>query len=145
MANPKVTWSVKGDMITVINEKPDTTRDAAYTFMKDCGLDPTEDAVGQLTEAFLPCLRIMCQRGYDPQGRTWRQAGRLGALADMRKKFFRLWERAWIRGGTHDDSAYDLINYTGFYLRIQGRWGEWGEPGRPEDPEKLEDEKGEPW
>jgi hypothetical protein len=109
----------------------------AEQFLRHVGLTPTPDAVGQLVEVFVPCLTIMTERGYDPDGLTWRTAGRLGALADMRKKFFRLWERLWILGQRHDDSAYDLINYTGFCLRAdKERWGEWGEPG-PADPGAL--------
>jgi hypothetical protein len=104
--------------------------DAAEDFLRKVGLDPTPDAVGQLAEAFLPALRIMCSRPWDPNGRTWRQAGRLGALADCRKKFMRLWERGWSNGKRHDDSAIDLLNYIGFYLRADAkRWGDWGEPG----------------
>jgi hypothetical protein len=133
--------TVEGDLYrdSVLQEiarknDPETTRDAAYSYLQDCGLDPTPDAVGQLTEVFLPCLRIMCERGYDPKGSTWRKAGRLAVLADVRKKFERLWERAWIKGKRHDDSALDLINYTAFYLRAdRDRWGEWGEPGIPDD------------
>lgn len=111
-------------------------RDAAVRYLQDCGLDPTPDAVEQLTQVFLRCLTIMCHRGWDPEGGTWRQAGALGALADVRKKFMRLWERAWMNGARHDDSAIDMINYLGFYLRSdpesERRWGEWGEPGEPQ-------------
>ncbi len=111
-----------------------TQNDAAFTFMKACGLDPTPDAVGQLTEVFLPCLEIMCRRPWNPEGQTWRQAGRLGALADVRKKFQRLWERAWIHGKEHDDSAIDLINYVGFYLRADKPYfGDWENPALGQD------------
>lgn len=110
--------------------------DACVSFIQAMGLDPTPDAVGQLHKVFVPCLKIMCERGWDPEGGTWRQAGVLGALADVRKKFFRLWERGWIRGIRHDDSALDLINYVGFYLRSDdNRWNEWGEPGSGKDYE----------
>jgi hypothetical protein len=102
---------------------------AAKQFMDECGLVPTPDATGQLVEVFLPCLAIMCQRGYDPNGGTWRKSGRLGALSDVRKKFERLWERMWINGKRHDDSAFDLINFTGFLLRSEREgFGEWGTP-----------------
>jgi hypothetical protein len=111
-------------------------RDAAITYLEAVGLDATPDAVEQLNLVFRRCLTIMCHRGWDPEGGTWRQAGALGALADCRKKFMRLWERAWRNGARHDDSAIDLINYLGFYLRSdpqsEVRWGEWGEPGEPQ-------------
>jgi hypothetical protein len=104
-------------------------RDGAETFLRTCGLEPTPDAIDQLVEVFVPCLSIMCSRPWSPDGATWRKAGRLGALADTRKKFERLWERAWKNGKRHDDSGFDLINYVGFYLRAdQPRWGGWGEP-----------------
>jgi hypothetical protein len=103
--------------------------DIAAKFMYECGLDPTPDAVGQLVEVFLPCLHIMTTRGYDPDGGTWRSAGRLGTLTDVKKKFDRLWNRAWKHGVQHDDSAIDLINFTGMYLRNDADgWGPWGEP-----------------
>jgi hypothetical protein len=105
-------------------------REAASAFLIDCGLTPTPDAADQLCEVFVPCLRIMCERPWDPNGGTWRKSGRLGILSDVRKKFERLWERGWRHGKRHDDSAYDLINYIGFYLRSDGSlWGEWGDPG----------------
>lgn len=110
-----------------------TTRDAAYTFLASCGLRSTPDAISQLSEVFLPCLKIMCERPWDPNGGTWQAAGRMGALADIRKKFQRLWYRAWTIGKRHDDSAYDLINYIGFFLRADHPgWGDWGEPAHIE-------------
>jgi hypothetical protein len=103
--------------------------EASVKFMDDCGLVPTPDAIDQLTYVFLPCLAIMCQRGYDPNGGTWKKSGRLGALSDVRKKFERLWERAWIKGKKHDDSAIDLINFIGFYLRSEKEgFGDWETP-----------------
>lgn len=108
-----------------------TPRDAAERFMKECGLSPTADAISQLTEAFLPALRIMTERGYDPEGATWRESGWRGVLTDIRKKFARLWFRSWKRGNFDGDSAIDLINFCGFYFRQECRgtpWGEWGEP-----------------
>lgn len=103
---------------------------AARLFMEELLMEPTQDAVEQMLQVFVPCLRIMCERGWDPNGGTWRRSGVLGILSDVRKKFERLWERGWINGKRHDDSAYDLINYVGMYLRSKDdRWGSWGEPG----------------
>jgi len=106
-------------------------REAAIQFMKDFGLDPTSDAIEQLTDVFVPCLRIMCERPWDPNGLTWKRSGFYGILTDIRKKFERLWERGWRHGKRHDDSGYDLINYVGMYMRSNPDlpWGEWGEPG----------------
>jgi hypothetical protein len=74
----------------------ETTRDIAQRFMDDMGMVPTPDAISQLVEVFVPCLRIMCERGYADDGSTWQAAGRLGILADIRKKFTRLWRDGWM-------------------------------------------------
>ena len=109
-------------------------REAAIEFLEKLGLRPTEDAVDQMVLVFLKCLRIMTERPWDPRGGTWRKSGVLGIMTDVRKKFERLWERGWRHGQRHDDSAYDLINYIGMYLRSEDNgWGEWGEPAVPGD------------
>jgi hypothetical protein len=103
---------------------------AAEEFMNKMGMEPTPDAIGQLLEVFVPCLRIMCERGYDPTGGLWRKAGILGIIGDVRKKFERFWYRTWTLGIRHDDSGLDLINFTGFALRADpdSRFGDMGEP-----------------
>jgi hypothetical protein len=112
--------------------EPTDEQRAAVAFFKAMGIsDPTPDAVGQLLEAFVPCLRIMCERGYDPTGATWREGGWRSQLVDVRKKFKRLWFHGWIKGRFVPDHGFDLINYVGYYQRLQmnGKpWGEWGEP-----------------
>lgn len=108
-----------------------TKMDATDEFFKAMGLTPTPDAMEQLLEVFVPCLRIMCERGYDPTGATWREGGWRSQLVDVRKKFKRLWFHGWIHGRFVPDHGFDLINYTGYYQRIamSGKpWGEWGEP-----------------
>lgn len=118
-----------------------TSRDAAYTFLESCGLDPTPDSVGQLTEAFLPALRIMCERGYDPNGETWRDAGWRGLLHEIRKKQTRLHHRSWLRALFDWDSAVDMLNYLGFYIRLRNQgpsWGNLGEPGSLADEPNTE-------
>lgn len=108
--------------------------EAAAKFMEAVGLTPTPDAIDQLVEVFVPCLEIMTRRGWNPNGKTWRRAGMLGILCDVRKKFERLWERGWVNGKRHPDSGYDLINFTGMYLRADDSdWGEWGDPGARSD------------
>lgn len=112
---------------------------SSYEFLDKIGLVPTPDAVEQLAEVFVPCLAIMCRRGWDPNGGTWRRSGVLGILGDVRKKFERLWERGWTRGVRHDDSGLDLINFVGFYMRSEdNRWGEWGEPASQDDPQSSD-------
>ena len=110
-----------------------TYEEAAEQFLRACGLIPTEDAVSQLSDVFLVCLRIMCERGYDSRGATWQAAGWRGQLFEMRKKLERVWWRSWKNGIRAPDSAWDLINYSGFYLRANAwnepgdGWGRWGE------------------
>jgi hypothetical protein len=106
---------------------------AARQFFKELGIDdPTPDAIAQLLVAFMPSLRIMCERGYDRNGLTWRASGWRGQIQEMRKKMDRLWLRGWLKGNFDPDSARDMINYAGFYLRLGGQgkpWADWGEPG----------------
>jgi hypothetical protein len=110
--------------------------DAAYTFLSENGLDPTPDAVAQLTDVFLPCLKIMCERGYDPNGETWKAGGWRSMLVDAKKKFDRMWYFGWLRGEFHPDHPIDAINFLGFYYRLHlsGKpWGTWGDPGGKSD------------
>jgi hypothetical protein len=105
-------------------------RKESESFLKMCGLDPTADAVDQMIEVFIPCLRIMCERPWSKKVSTWRNGGRLSVLGDLRKKFERVWYRYWLCNRPHPDSIFDLINYAGFVLRsADDRWGSWGEPG----------------
>jgi hypothetical protein len=115
---------------------PNTARKAAEAFLTVCGLPLVPDAVEQLTEAFLPALRIICERGYHPEGNTWRESGWRGILFKIREKSARLWYRSWIKGGYDDDSAIDLVNFSAFYYRLRNagkEWGEWGFPGEKTD------------
>jgi hypothetical protein len=112
----------------------------ARIFLLNCGIEPTDDALEQLIEVFLPCLKIMCSRPWAPDGSTWRASGINGAMTDAKKKWERFWERTWKHGKRHDDSGFDHINYVGFVLRSdpESGWGEWGPPSVPaeeyEDP-----------
>lgn len=113
---------------------PSLARQAANDFIRTCNIRPTPDAVDQLVHVFLPCLRIMCERPWDPNGGTWRASGILGATTDAKKKWERFWYRIWKRGERHDDSGLDLINYIGFVMRSypDSGWGDWGPPSVPE-------------
>lgn len=104
---------------------------AIIAMMRAGGIDdPRPDAVAQMAEVFLPCLRKMCDSEHPWDG-LWKESGLFGALTDARKKFQRYWHRTWVKGIRHDDSGYDLINFLGFSLRAptHSRWGDWGEPG----------------
>jgi hypothetical protein len=111
----------------------DRLREAAYDFMKAAGIDnPNPDAIGQLTEAFLPCLRIICERGYDPEGQNWRQKGWRGLVHDILDNAYRIKDRSWHKREFYPNGALDIINFAGFYLRMENSgpaWGSWGEPG----------------
>jgi hypothetical protein len=113
-----------------------TTRDAAYDYLKKCGLTPNPDAISQLTEAFLPALQIICERGYvdpdNPDKHFWQARGWKGIVHDIMDNAFRLRLFSWERNEFYENGALDIINFAGFYLRLknQGRkWGEIGEPG----------------
>lgn len=109
-----------------------TAREKAEYFLRECGLEPTPDAIGQLTEVFLPCLRIMIERGYEPDGSTWRAEGARGMIWKAMDKMERLWFHSWKHGHLHDDSVYDGINYLGFYWRTRSQDGDgWGKRGAP--------------
>ena len=120
-------WPEPGDQ-----DEPITSREAADHFMRRCGLDPTPDAIGQLSEAFLPCLKIMCERGYDPDGKTWHNDGWRGLIEKASDKMERLMFRGWTRGIFQEDDPLDGINYLGFYFRMRKEGGsEWGKKGPP--------------
>lgn len=109
-----------------------TTRDAAIEFMERCDLEPTQDAIDQLAEVFLPCLRIMTTRGYDPDGATWRANGWRGMISKILDKSERIMFHGWKHGRFHADSVLDIINFAGFYYRLKHTgepWGTRGEPG----------------
>jgi hypothetical protein len=106
--------------------------DAAYTFFDRCGIKATPDAIGQLVEVFLPCLRIMAERGYDPEGKSWRDKGWRDQVVEILERADRIHFNSWAHSRFDENNARDLINYCGFYLRLRGkgeRWGKWGEPG----------------
>ncbi len=115
---------------------------AAYSYFKAHGLKPTPDAIAQLEDVFLPCLAIMCSRGYDPNGLTWKAEGWRGMIWKIRDKSDRLWFHGWKQGRFVPDHALDLINYAGYYFRLAhmgSPWGTRGEPGSSEDKTKDPD------
>ena len=107
--------------------------------MLDCGLNPTPDAIGQLVHAFLPSLGIMCgvnpdgtkRERYDPNGKTWRAEGWRGMLWKIRDKSDRLWFHGWRQGRLVVDHPHDMINYLGFYIRLDHKGDPWGKRGAP--------------
>lgn len=125
--NPK---RMVGQTIKNIEERG-IYRSDAVQFIESCGLKPTPDAVDQLMHAFIPALQIMCDRGYDPQGNTWKEKGWRGLVHDILNKAGRLRSRSWLHDEFDKDSAIDMINFCGFYVRMKNEgkpWGTWGEP-----------------
>ena len=65
---------------------------------------------------------------------VWRESGWKGSLFDMRKKLTRIWRVFWRGEPTAQidlecDDAYDLINFTVFFIRNvkdDNQWGQWG-------------------
>lgn len=100
-------------------------------YLKQCGYEPSDDAVAQMTDVFLPAVGIMCGRS-SLRGEIWRQSGWRGSLFEARKKMHRLWYAWWENDRADDDSALDLLNYIGFALRARdadiGPWGIYGDP-----------------
>lgn len=65
---------------------------------------------------------------------VWRESGWKGSLFDMRKKLTRIWRVFWRSEPEQQidlecDDAYDLINFTAFFIRNvkdDNQWGQWG-------------------
>lgn len=110
----------------------DGMHDAAYDFLRKLGLEPTPDAIDQLSGPFAVALRLMCERGYDPIGDTWKTKGWKGLVHDILNKAGRIKYHSWRNNDFDGDSAIDIINFAGFYYRLANsgtKWGELGEPG----------------
>lgn len=121
---------MKDDIEIMLNAL--TTRDAAVDFLDKCSISPTPDAVDQLIEAFLPALKIISERGYDPKGASWRECGWRGQVYEIVKRCKRLMFNSWTHSRHDANNALDLMNYAGFYLRLRNEgapFGDWGEPG----------------
>jgi hypothetical protein len=136
--SPEMAALVREKVGKIIIEEA-TSRDAAWTFLESVGISATNDAISQLVEAFLPALRIMCRRGYDPDGETWREGGWRGLLHEIRKKTARLMHRSWLGGRFDPDSALDLVNYAGMYYRLKNAGAPWGALGEPGSVETIDD------
>jgi hypothetical protein len=123
----------KGQLASMINIR--TVSGAARSFIAQyCGVEESEvpeDAVYQLVDAFMPSIRIMVDR-HSLRGSMWMESGWRGALYEARKKLGRLWLSWWNGDKTDTDSAADLLNFVGFFIRavmykpVEEEWGEWG-------------------
>jgi hypothetical protein len=133
----------KDKFVEAIAEK-DGRYERASNFLRASGLIPNSDAIEQLADVFLPCLAIMCQRGYANDGSTWQAGGWRGLLHEMIKKMDRVQYFDWYRAMPEKAlrEIPDIINYAGMYQRARhelkpwgdlfGEPGNWNSPGIPE-------------
>ena len=98
-----------------MGNEEDNSSDAAYDFIRRLGVDPTPDAVSQLAGPFAEALKIMCTRGYDTNGSTWKVRGWKGIVHNILDKAERIKFHSWQNNRFHGDSAIDIINFAGFY------------------------------
>ena len=107
-------------------------RYAAEDFMRAMGMEANPDAVDQLVGPFADALRIICTRDYDPSGAFWKLRGWKGLVHDIMDNAFRIRYFSWKQRKFYRNGALDIINFAGFYLRLENKgepWGELGEPG----------------
>jgi len=106
-------------------------REAAEDYLRKIGLEPTPDAIMQLAGPFTQALEIMCTRGYSPDGATWKMRGWRGLVHDIMDNAFRIEYHSWDNRNFYPNGAIDLINFAGFYWRLENRGAPWG---RMRDP-----------
>jgi hypothetical protein len=114
----------------ISREDDEQAREAAYDYIRKLGLEPTPDAIGQLSGPFTSALEKMCTRGYPNE--FWKTRGWRGIVHNILNKSLRIKARSWRRREFAHDDAIDLINECGFYWRMENKgqpWGELGEPG----------------
>jgi hypothetical protein len=118
----------------------DTRYEMASQYLRDSGLIPNSDAIEQLADVFLPCLAIICQRGYANDGSTWQAGGWKGLLHELIKKMDRVQYFDWHRSMPEKSlkEIPDIINYAGMYQRSRYELRPWGtlfgEPGNWNSP-----------
>lgn len=90
---------------------------AAAKFLTDLGL-PVDDKMVEQAMIFARCLELYHDRDSRYTG-LWKVRGWLGSLFQMDHKMARLMRIFWENEATDEDpdDAYDLINYSAFFLR----------------------------
>lgn len=109
-----------------------TTDDDLKNFLYVYGITPTDSIITQL-RVLLEALRKFGERN-ERYKDVWKESGWKGSLFDMRKKLTRLWRVFWRDQPIQTidlecDDAYDLINFTAFFIRNvkdDNQWGQWG-------------------
>jgi hypothetical protein len=111
----------------------DNHHQAAADFLRAVDLEPNPDAIEQLADAFLPCLRIICTRGHASDGSLWKEAGWRGLLSELIKKMDRVQFLDWLHMMDASHELPDIINYAAMLLRsrhsIPAYGPKFGEPG----------------
>lgn len=80
-----------------------------------------EETIKRMLGIFEDCLEIFCQRNVRYED-LWKQYGWNDTLVHMRSKVGRTDKQWWLKGAedatdlTELDDAYDLINYTMFFI-----------------------------
>jgi len=121
----------------VLSIKEETARDAAYAYLEAVGLQPSLDAVEQLSGPFTLALAIISERGYtrpedDEDGKFfWQMRGWKGLVHDILDNAFRLLHFSWRQDQYYENGAVDIINFAGFYMRLKNKGPKWGEMGEP--------------
>lgn len=93
--------------------------DLAVQFLEASGIDTTTTNLTQLY-TFIEALQIFDSRKV--YGDVWRRYGALSNLLSIARKVDRLMQIFWFGKGEIDhkdslDDAYDLLNYTAFFIR----------------------------
>ncbi len=94
------------------------------------GFDPEDTTIVQQACVLFEALRIFQERNARYQD-AWKRTGWRGNLVDLRKKIERLWAEFWYGNQENPDDAFDIINFTAFFIRNhiegneEGTWN-WG-------------------
>ncbi len=103
------------------------------------GYDPYNQALLEQMDVFLGAFRIFANRSAR-HTETWKDSGWRGALFDIRKKVDRLWNEFMVQPYPPEDfdSAYDAINFLGFFIRAReyGIQGVWRWPDKDSEKER---------
>jgi hypothetical protein len=106
------------------------SEEAVYVDFLSEEMIPITDSTIEQLKIFIDCLRLHAERD-KLYGAAWKKHGALANLLRMSTKLERLLNMFWIANGRNDlpvsadlDDAFDLINYTAFFLR-QAKKGLW--------------------
>lgn len=119
--------------VTSGDEYTTDTERAVIDFCGMFGLDvPPDQMTSSIVEqarVFAKCLAINAERNMRYKD-LWTDYGWKGSLLHVGSKAARLrrifWDRADVREDEDHDDAYDLINYTAFFVRLREDRNETG-------------------